>query len=291
MGSQQDASIAREQSVRDQLWYWAKQSVTNVLTRPSYRSILTLLLFTLTEAPKDLDDPGFIRLCNQALFGHLHDLRSPMRWRVNPSTTTLVHGGALPAPQEYRLLEGQRIDFTGQHKHSRDQIFWLFVVAACSRGLIQQLPTSLLSRGMGDIELWDYIRQRTMIFDQSFRVLRNSASPLPQDVAEVVLQHASACKTMHLAMINQLSYSFMREDTSAREIAAQDLAEESRRFHEVFDHLLAMCARDYIMLSPQCQLNYRKPLIACNRPTLTANTHQSSLSPTTTSVLCFLPTR
>ena len=97
-----------------------------------------------------------------------------------------------------------------------------------------------------------------MIFDQSFRVLRNSASPLPQDVAEVVLQHASACKTMYLALINQLSSAFIQEDPSARESAAQELSEESQRFYEVFDHLLAMCARDYILLSPQCRLNYRE---------------------------------
>lgn len=249
-------SSQREQDVRNYVWNRAKQAVLPALSRPSYRSILALLLLTIAEMPPDADNAGFTQLCNHAMFGHLNVLTSPIRWRV---TQPLPNGTDFqPRLGPPGLLKGHREEYSVEHQHNRDVIFWLCVVSGCSRALVQQLPAVIRPARSGDHKIWQFIRQRTVIFDQSFKSLQGAQVPLPQDVTEVVLQHATACKTMYLGIINQLCDAIFHHNTSSVKAAAQEVLDESRRFHQVFDHLLSMCSRDYTLLNINSQLNYRK---------------------------------
>ena len=82
--------------------------------------------------------------------------------------------------------------------------------------------------------------------------------PLAQDVTTVVLQHATACKTMFLGMLNQFFDALFHTCLETVDEAANRVAIEAQRFHEVFDPLLAMYARDYLFLSAEVRLNYSK---------------------------------
>ena len=64
----------QQQDIQDQLWGKARQYSLASLTRPSYRSILALFLFTLTERPVDYDEPGLTYLCTQS---HVRTLCPP----------------------------------------------------------------------------------------------------------------------------------------------------------------------------------------------------------------------
>lgn len=248
-----------EQEVRNLLWNQAKQAIFPALTRPSYRSILALMLFTIAEMPSEEGDAGFIQLCNQALFGHLSTLRAPMTWRVRPSQYAMApNSPPVELSQTNAIVYGQTEQYSEEDKHERDDLFWLCVISGCSRGLLQQLPSLILPTNSGNEKVWSSIRKRTEMFNQSFGPLKGSQDPLPPGVAEVVLQHATACKTMYFGVINQLCDSLFYHKLLPVQDTAQAVVDESNRFHEVFDHLLSMCSRDYIYMSTESRLNYRK---------------------------------
>lgn len=247
-----------QQDFREQLWGNALKGVWPTLTRPSYRSILTLLLFTLTERPIDHDDPGITQLCSQTMLSHFVTLRSPFKCPetspLGQCTTAVPRAeGAVDCtmPGKLQLLDQK-------YQHLQDSIFWLGVLCDTSSSLIHQTPSIILPGKTADKQVWDFIRQRTVIFDQSFRVLHGSPLPLAPDIIVVVLQHASACKTMYLGVLNQFCDAVFHHKLEPVEDVAKRVSEESRRFHDVFDRLLAMCSRDYLTMSPENQTNYRE---------------------------------
>ncbi|PVI07198.1 hypothetical protein DM02DRAFT_705733 [Periconia macrospinosa] len=61
-----------EQDVRAQLWRQARTSVLPALSRPSYRSVVALILVSFTEMPIENEDPGFNHLCCQVQGGYEH---------------------------------------------------------------------------------------------------------------------------------------------------------------------------------------------------------------------------
>ena len=256
-GYEQSESQNREEEVRVHMWYQAKQAILPALTRPSYRSILALILFTLTEMPATDPDPGFSQLCNQALFGHVNALRSLMTWDIGSyfseeqSTSPIrqVHQGS-------PIIRGRRMVLEENCNQERSNVFWLCVVSPCSRALVQQHSSLILPGNAGNEEVWGFIRQRTEIFTYSFGTLKGSQDPFPAGVVEVILQHATACKTMYMGVINQLCDSLFYHKLLPVEETAQGVLDEATRFRNVFDHLLSICARDYIYLSEVCRLNY-----------------------------------
>lgn len=252
-------SRTKQQQIREQFWYKAREGVHAALTRPSWRSVLALLLFTLTEMPINNDDPGISDLCTQTLFHHFVRLTSPFKQsaaRPLAQSTT-----SIPLAQtavEYSMPPKQKLEINPRTQHLQDSIYWLGVLCDSSRSLIRQSPPVLLPGRSGERRVWDFIRQRTVIFDQSFRVLHDSPLPLPADVIVVVLQHASACKTMYLGVLNQFCDAAFYHKLEPVEDAARRVSDESRRFHDVFDRLLAMCAREYLTMSSENQIHYRK---------------------------------
>lgn len=253
-----DAVQARhlEQDVRNHLWRRARMSMYPAMSRPTYRSVLALFCFTLTETPLDHDDQGFLHLCSQVLLSHFWYLRTPDQpLEVRPlsalSTVLPLTPGLDPSIVPTSQAENVRI-----RGYMEDTMFWLGVLHDISRSIMHRLPSVILPGASGDKKVWDFIRQRTVIFDQSFRALRSSPLPLSHDITMVLLQHASACKTMYYGVISQFFDAVIHHNAELREETAQRVLDESRRFHDVFDQLLALCARDYMTLTPDSQLHY-----------------------------------
>ncbi|OQV07559.1 hypothetical protein CLAIMM_11975 [Cladophialophora immunda] len=249
-------STQMQQEIRDQLWYQARSALMPALSRPSYRSILALSLFTFMEMPLENGDPGFGRLCSQVLYTQFDRLRSPFK-----------DGATLPLSQTTSAIPDERYASDSvlarakgapceKRQNLEDSIYWLGVLMDVSRSLIHRLPMVMLPGQLGDRKIWDFIRQRTVIFDLSFKVLHGSQVPLQPDVVAVVLQHASACKTMYLGTLNRFCDAMGGHRVEDLEDAAKQIAEEIGRFHDVFDPLLAMCFRDYMDMSSENQLNY-----------------------------------
>ncbi|KAJ9603641.1 hypothetical protein H2200_011827 [Cladophialophora chaetospira] len=143
-----------------------------------------------------------------------------------------------------------------EQEHMRDSLFWTGIIIDSTRSVIHQRPSVILPNREADACVWDLIRQRTVVFEQSFRSLRDSPLPLPADVTVVLLQHAVACKTMNLGMLAQYFGALFQANAGAIEDAAARVLAESRRFHDIFDKFLAMCSRDYFSMSADSRLNY-----------------------------------
>ena len=245
-----------EQEIRDHLWRRARTSMYAAMSRPSYRSIVALILFAFTEMPTDNEDQGFNRLCCETLFSHFNYMRLALqrqhRTPLSEYTTTL------PLDREAigSDLPKRRDDVGGKLEHLQNSMFWLGVICDSTRSLLQQYPSVVLPGKSGDGKVWDLIRQRNLIFDQSFRSLHGSPLPLPPEVTDIVLQHTLACKTMHFGMLNQFCDAAFHNKTESIEDAAQRVLVESRRFHDTLDQLLSLCARDYATMRVENQLNY-----------------------------------
>jgi len=138
-------------------------------------------------------------------------------------------------------------------------MLWLGILCDMSQSAIQKSPSVLLPGNSGDEKAWDFIRQRTVIFDRSFRILNSSLTPLPADIVVVLLQHASACKTMYFGCINQFRDSLSQRNVDLILDHALKVSDERKRFHGTFDQLLAKCARDFLTMTLESQLNYGKP--------------------------------
>ena len=245
----------QQQEFRDELWHRARQTQFAAMSCPSYRSILALYLFSLTEMPLDNDDPGFSQLCTQVLLTHFGILRSPLRRQtlraLSPSTTVLP----VVRDSQDAVLGSKSLEDSHDHRQMQDAMFWIGVVCDTSRSLINQVSSVLLGES-GDTKVWDFILQRTVVFDQSFRCLHGSLLPLSSDIVVIILQHATACKTMYLGIINQLCDALFQHNVESINRAAERVLVESRRFHDVFDQLLSMVAGQYLTLSEESQLNY-----------------------------------
>lgn len=250
------------QELQDQLWHKARFHILPAISNPSYRSVLAMLLFSLTEMPAHNDDPGINSLCAQTLLSQFHRLqpltahlsRQPLSasTRVSPfaydTTQLVVHQGQDGIDQRYR--------------HLRDSMLWLGILCDMSQSATHKVPSVILPGNSGDEKAWDFIRQRTVIFERSFRVLNNSLTPLAEDVVVVLLQHASACKTMYYGVINQFRDSLSQRNVELIVERAGKVADERQRFHGVFDQLLAKCGRDFLTMPLASQLNYCKSKLA-----------------------------
>lgn len=244
-----------EIEVRDHFWRRARASIYAAMAQPSYRSILALFLFTFTEMPASAKDHGFGHLCSEVLYSHFNYMRLPIERRnahtLSEYTTVLPPDEPVPTSADLKQAgdAGIAIDHLGT------SMFWLGVICDSTRSLIQQRPSIVLPGRSGDGIVWGLIRQRNIIFDQSFRSLRDSSLPLGPDVTDIVLQHALACKTMYFGVLNQFCES-ATSMTDSMEDAAQRVLEERLRFHDTLGQLLSLCARDYSILKLRARLNY-----------------------------------
>ena len=228
------------------------------MSRPSYRSILALYLFSLAEAPCNNEDPGFSQLCMQVFLTQLGIVRSPSRNTKERRPGTNIHdeAGLIETCESQVLPQDNEMQRSLDCIHRmRDAVFWMGVGCDTRLSLISQTPMVILRKSV-ESKLWDFILQRTVIFDQSFRYLRTSLGPIPSEVVVVILEHATAYKTMCLSTINQFCDALLQGDTDSMTALAQRISCQNLQFREVFDQLLAICGRDYLTLGPESQLNY-----------------------------------
>jgi hypothetical protein len=73
----------------------------------------------------------------------------------------------------------------------------------------------------------------------------------------MILQRATACKSMCWWTITRVQDAlFNRMVDESVETALKTAVTEFRRFHDLFDPLMDICARDFMMLNHQNQLHY-----------------------------------
>lgn len=217
-----------------------------------------MLLFSLTEMPARNDDPGINALCAQTLVSHFHRVRHLSAYLcTQPLAQCTSVSAFVQESSQSAVHHAQEVD-DQKYRHMRDSMLWLGILCEMSQSAIQKYPMIIFTGNCGDEKAWNFIRQRTVIFDNSFRVLYKSLTPLAENVVVVLLQHASACKTMYYGVINQFRESLSQSNPEIITELARKVSEERQRFHDVFDQLLTKCGRDYLTMTQESQLNYCK---------------------------------
>lgn len=255
---QQQTSRQIAQQLQDELWHKARLQIFPALTNPSYRSILAMLLFSLTEMPARNDDPGINALCAQTLVSHFHRVRHLSAYLSTQSLAQCTSVSPYVQSSHHSNIQYASDVDDQKYRHMRDSMLWLGILCEMSQSAIQNYPMIIFTGNCGDEKAWNFIRQRTIIFDNSFRILYKSLTPLAEDVVVVLLQHASACKTMYYGVINQFRESLSQSNHEIITELARKVSDERQRFHDVFDQLLTKCGRDYLTMTPESQLNYCK---------------------------------
>ena len=201
-----------------------------------------------------MEDSGFSQLCMQVLLTHFGAVRSPAKDlpEHHSRTSILSEGHEIHHKSQGDYMQGDRLNSISE---MRNAVFWMGVGCDTRTSLINQTPM-VIARESVLARLWDFTLQRTDIFQSSFRALQRSPGPLSSKVVVVILENATAYKTMHLSTINQFCDTLFQCDTESMTMAAQRLSYQCLQFREVYEQLLALCGREYLTLSVESRLNY-----------------------------------
>lgn len=221
------------------LWHRARKAVCAHLTRPSYTAVLALHLVSITGAAIDHEETGIEDLCVETALLHtskLWDNRSCATANVLPDGDAAVLGGNQdPARVAFRLG----------------------VFTDTAYAMTKRRPSILLPGNSGENKVWSQVRQRRELFDTSFRTLHSIVNPLATGVVEAILQHATACKSMCWWQVTRVQdVLFLHTTTQTVQQVVENAAREFKQHTEIFDPLLILLARDFMLLDHKYQLGY-----------------------------------
>lgn len=243
------------EDISDSFWHRACQIMYSIMSRPSYRSILALQIFAITPVPSKNADPRIRDLCADVALNQQNPLQS-VRNRSNPSfeSSMNTHNSILPSSleQDSALTQCPR-------SYMQDRVFWFSVTCDTTRSLMQCRSSILLSNGTGDSKVWNHVRLSVQRFDMAFKPLRHSRIPLSDELANIILQHASAGQKMFSGAVVQVQNALYRqEDVIPQETALNNAFQQLSYFKEVFILPLEQCAREFMFLNEQNQISYGK---------------------------------
>ncbi len=256
-GSSVEKTRASNTNIRNTFWRQARKAIYPVMTRPSYRSILALHLVASTATAINHKDQGIEDLCCEVALSHHLRLRSGLQSHSmsTASTMTLSAQDMLSSLQVSPNIQEHVVE----HAHMQDMAYWLGVLSDTSRSLTQCRSSVLLPGQSGDLKVWSQVRQRTQVFDLSFRSLHHSQQSMSDEVVATILQNASAYKTMYWWTITRVHDALFHHTTDELiEVALERALQELRGFQDIFGPLLDMCARDFMILNQRNQVSYRK---------------------------------
>jgi len=136
------------------IWKRAHKHVTQIFTRPSYRSILALYLFGVTPTSSKHPDRRIADHCMKSSLRHYVQLRAKKSIGMNPPTTARTENdqvvGSIDDP-------ATRQDSREEYQHLEDTAYWIGVVIDGSRALTRCQPSVLLPGLTGESNVWRLI--------------------------------------------------------------------------------------------------------------------------------------
>lgn len=148
-------------------------------------------------------------------------------------------------------------DQTLDYEHMQDTALWFGVIADTARSLTLRQPFIFLLGKSAEPRVWSYVRARTEIFDKSLRPMHYSQQLMSAEMAAIILQHGSACRSLFwwtIARIRDALFHHAVDETVEETVDKAVL--EYDRFQGVFGPFLDSCARDFMALSQQNQVRY-----------------------------------
>lgn len=228
------------------LWHCAAELMHAIVSQPCYRSILALQLFSETTVPADAHDEGIAELCQTASLAHYMKLYPASLLNEPRFLSSKVAGAAKEDPK---------------HLPMQDTALWLGCISDVARSIRSHRPLMLLAGRSAETKVWGYIKERAHVFDNSFKHLHSTPEVLPPEVVSIILQNASACKTMFWWNVVRVRNALY--DPAGDESVTQTMDKALQEYHHfqgVFAPFLDICSRNFQTLGQEAQLHYCKSL-------------------------------
>jgi len=226
------------------LWQQAHQDVLQVVTKPSYRSILALYLFSITPSMSLNSMHPESQMCYEASLRHHLQLKFESR-------ISYAHWDQVPASQ----CTIDRVEFG----HLEESAYWFGIVCDISRSLLRCQAPILLSGPSSQARVWTMVSNQVATFAARQSSMRSRKDVLDDDAVLAILQFGSSCKTMTWAAITDVQDALFHDRMSLDlEDALQFALDKLQYFEDIFYPMLDQCARDFLLLSNKSQLGYGK---------------------------------
>lgn len=242
------------------IWKRAHTVVTQVFTRPSYRSILALYLFGVTPTSSKNPDRRIADHCMETSLRHYVQLRAKKSIAVNPRT---------PPPAENVQVLGSideptpRQDTREEYQHLEDTAYWFGVVIDGSRALTRCQPSVLLPGLTGESNVWSLIKKQSENFRAVHQSIISSKALLTDETVMTMVQCGFSCKTLFWKAVSRLQEHLFHKTIEAPFSAIMEsIEQEMNRFERTFTPFLDRCGRDYILLSEKSRISYCKLILS-----------------------------
>lgn len=231
-------------ALRSQLWDLARQHVLVAISHPTYRSALALHLFAASGAAKH---PHF-----DTLVDGCHDISAQHHERMRVQTLEFCASDFAFFSRHSHPNPGSDVDYT----HVRDILYWSGVLADVWRTTLYFRRPILLPGRLGESRVWIHVREHLAAFDRAFDTLRQTRDAITDALAMVILQHASACKSMFWYSVSKVQDSLVHHIIDdPPDMTFGNSMKEKVAWERMFGSLVGLLERDYLMLNAQSQLS------------------------------------
>lgn len=256
-------SSSFQKDLQDKLWQQAQKQMYYLLSRPSYRAILALHLFSNIPSSCYQDRTEFADHCLQVSLKHLDYLST----RQQP---TRVHDDPALALLEDNSIRSKHITATQSPAKSPDcsniepnpqdnSAYWFGITSDITRSLTKCRTPILSYTRNNEAKLWATVRQRAEAFVQHYNSSQDDTGCISNDQAITILREANNLMTVVCATIIHVQDSHILQNSTTSAMAAIDVSYTTyRQFEGLFEPLLTICQRDFMFLRSNAQTYYGK---------------------------------
>ncbi|KIX06491.1 uncharacterized protein Z518_04467 [Rhinocladiella mackenziei CBS 650.93] len=240
------------------LWRCAHKDMLKVINRPSYRSMLTLLLFALTPIPAGISDeeeldrvPG--QVCVHAALQQIQELRAHHRsLQFNGNRVTFNIPTRAPSASPHSLAMANFIN-------AESTAYWAALTFDTSASLTLSCRP-LLSSGLFGFESessWRMVRACMEIFRQMTKGWNDAEFEMTDERANIIIAAGAAWKLLTWKLTANLKES-LRDGHDEAEVSRAfiSVSDSIDRFNVTYRDLLCACQRRIHFLNQETKFRW-----------------------------------
>lgn len=252
----ESAGVLQEDLVRE-FWRTSRRDMLKVINRVSYRSVLTLFLFSLTPIPVGVSEEEELdgltgQICVQAALQQVQRLRERQR-------NTQFNGSKVTPATETLTSPASSSNLTANYLGLESRAYWGALTFDTSYSLTLNFRSSLSSglHGVDSESCWRVLKMGAGSFHTRTEEWRRSPFAMTEDEVSQVIAAAAAAKTYMWKMSAVLKEALREGYEEEKVIQAWTAFDEANEmFRITFRPLLNDCQRRLPFLGQVEKLNW-----------------------------------
>lgn len=230
--------------LRSRIWDLARQHILVAISHPTYRSTQALHLFASSGAASGAHFDNLVDGCHDICLQHHERLR------------VQALGFGASDFSFFSRHNSQKLQSNVDYSHVRDILYWSGVLIDVWRTAFYFRRPILLPGRLGEARVWVHVREHIGAFDRAFATLRQTHDAISDALATVILQHASACKSMFWYSVSKVQDSLFHHIVDdPPDVTFANAMREKVSWERMFGSLVGLIERDYLMLNAQSQIS------------------------------------